>query len=159
MQLFIKCYLSKNFINLEKYHMLRWKNKSSKPHKLFQFCFNSQEQKYWEDNKSQHFESRLKKSNWANQRIWILSQQWESKDTLIFTARPAKIQELTTLAAKTLQPVKYKHKPSGRRLMSSLKTQISKTKTPKSKKIKILTITDWKTLNPAVKYTISKFYP
>jgi len=63
------------------------------------------------------------------------------KKTLIFTARPAKIQELT-LAPKTFQPVKYKHKPSDRRLMSSLKTQISKTKTQKSKKIKILTIRD-----------------
>lgn len=52
MQLFIKCYLSKNFINLGKQLRLRWKKKSRKPHKLLQFCFNSQEQKYCKEKKN-----------------------------------------------------------------------------------------------------------
>lgn len=63
-ELFIKCYLSKNFSNLGE-HLPHVKMKKVKAeyhinHSL-QFCFNLQGQKDWESNKVQNFKSRLKK--------------------------------------------------------------------------------------------------
>lgn len=54
MQLFIKCYLSKNFNNLGKHLHVKMKKEKIENHinYLLQFCFNPQEQKDWEGNRS-----------------------------------------------------------------------------------------------------------
>ena len=41
--------------------MLRWEKKSRKPHQLLKFRFNSQEQKYWDDNKVRTLKADEKK--------------------------------------------------------------------------------------------------